>query len=178
MIPEREQREPDHISFEEVLSNAKEVMLREGQHLPVVIMDTPDTVLVSHIPDMPLTHGERVELMQFLGQFVAKSGRVDQLEQVFMVSEGWMRETSGHNQSELSPSADPKRKEVLIISAIQIKDRKKRLELLEVVRDADENVIGLEEFLPIAEKQKETVEIPLLEAFLQGFHTAYRTKYN
>src|SRR5215207_5907609 len=120
MTPEREQREPDHISFEEVVSNAKEVMLQEGQHLPMVIMDATNNILVGHIPDMPATHGERLEFMQFLGQVAAKSGKVDQLEQVFMVSEGWMRETRDQDQPELPPSQDPKRKEVLIISGIQI----------------------------------------------------------
>jgi hypothetical protein len=178
MLPEREQREPDRISFEEVLSNAKEVMLKDGQHMPMVIMDTANTILVSHIPDMPATHGERVEFMHFLGQVAAKSGQVEQLDQVFMVSEGWMRETRDENQSKLPPSQDPKRIEVLIISGIQIKDRKKRLELLEVIRDANEKVIGLEEFLPYAETQEEVVEIPLLETFVQGFQTAFRTKYN
>ena len=177
MTPERERPEPDHISFEEVVSNAKEVMLREGQHLPLVVLETNSKVLVSHIPDMPLTYGERVELMQFLGQFVAKSGSVGRLEQVFMVSEGWLRETKD-DQSELSPSQDPNRREVLIISGIQMKERKKRLELLQIIRDADERVTRLEEFLPEGQKREEIVEIPLLEAFVQGFQTAFRTKYN
>ena len=178
MTPEREQRDPDHITFEEVISNATEVMLHEGQHLPMVIMDATNNILVSQIPDMPATHGERVEFMHFLGQVAAKSGRVDRLHQVFMVSEGWMRDTRDDSQSELPPSRDPKRKEVLIISAIQVKERKKRLELLEIVRDTNGRVIGLEEFMPRGEKQEETVEIPLLEAFVQGFQTAFRTKYN
>ena len=178
MTPEREQPELNHISFEEVVSNAKEVMFQEGRHVPVVIMDATNNILVSHIPHMPPTHGERVDLMQFLGQVAARSGKVDRLEQVFMISEGWMRETNDQSQLDLPPSQDPKRIEVLIISGIEIKKHKKRLKLFEIVRDADEKVIGLEELLPIVEKQKETVEIPLLEAFVRGFQTAFRTRYN
>ena len=177
MRSEREQPEPKHISFEEVVSHAKDVMLQEGRHVPVVIMEAANNILVSHIPDMPSTHGERVDLMQFLGQVAARSGKVDGLEQVFMVSEGWMRETKDESQSTLPPSQDPQRKEVLIISGIKIKEHKKRLELFEILRDANETVLSLQEFLP-SENQEENVEIPLLEAFVRGFQTVFRTKYN
>ena len=85
MSPERDQY---RISFEEIISNAKEIMLRDGKHVPVLIMEASKNLVVGQIPDMPATHGERVELMRFLGQAAAKSGRVDQLQQVFMVSEG------------------------------------------------------------------------------------------
>ena len=95
-----------------------------------------------------------------------------------MISEGWMRDARDGKPSELPPSQDSKRKEVLIVSGLQIKERKKRLELLEIVRDTNERVIRLEEFLPNAEEEKKKVEIPLLDAFVQGFQTVFRTKYN
>ena len=67
MTPEREQREQNHISFEEVISNANEIMLRDGQHIPVLIMEARDDIVVGQIPDLPATHGKRMELMRFLG---------------------------------------------------------------------------------------------------------------
>ena len=87
MLPERDQR---HITLEEIISNAKEIMLREGKHVPVLIVEGGSSLIAGQIPDMPPTHGERMELMHFLGQVAAKSGRIDQLKQVFMVTEGWM----------------------------------------------------------------------------------------
>src|SRR3972149_10346685 len=119
MSPERDQY---RISFEKIISNAKGIMLRDGKHVPVLIMEASKNLVVGQIPDMPATHGERVELMRFLGQAAAKSGRVDQLQQVFMVQEGWMSVATEDKPADLRPSQDPNRKEVLIISAMQMKE--------------------------------------------------------
>ena len=111
---------------------------------------------------MLATHGEMVKLMRFLGQADAKSGSVDQLQQIFMVSEGWMSVASEDKPAEIRPSQDPNRKEVLIVSAIQMKERKKYLKVFEILRDSTEQVVGLEEFLPEGKKE-DSVEIPLRE---------------
>jgi len=153
-------------------------MLRDGKHVPVLIMEASKNLVVGQIPDMPATHGERVELMRFLGQAAAKSGRVDQLQQVFMVSEGWMSMASEDKPAEIRPSQDPDRKEVLIISAMQMEERKKHLKVFEILRDSNEQVVGFEEFLPDEQKRDESVDIPLLEAFVQGFKLAFRTRFN
>jgi|SRR6266496_15139 len=175
MSPEREQH---LITMEEIISNAKEIMLRDGQHLPTLIVEASKNLVVGRIPDMPPTHGERVELMRFLGQAAAKSGKVDQLQQIFMVTEGWMSMTSEDKPAEIRPSQDPDRKEVLIISAIQMKERKKQMKVFEILRDSSEQVVSLEEFLPDEKKRDKSVDIPLLDAFVQGFQTAFRTKFN
>ena len=175
MSPERDQ---NPVTIEEIISNAKEIMLRDGKHVPVLIMEADNKLAAGQIPDMPPTHGERVELMRFLGQAAARSGRVDQLQQVFMVTEGWMSMTSEDKPANLRPSEDPARKEVLIISAVHIKERKKQIEVFEVLRDEGQQVVGFEEFLPDINKKDESVDIPLLEAFVQGFHLAFRTRYN
>jgi hypothetical protein len=171
MSPEREQ---DHITIEEIISKAKEIMLRDGQHVPTLIMEASNLLVASPLPSMPVTYGEKVEFMRFVGQVAAKSGRFDQLQQVFMVTEGWMSES----RENVRPSQDPNKKEVLIISAIQMKERKKQMEILEILRDDKEQVVGLEAYLPDKEKKDEKVDIPLLDAFVQGFQTAFRTKFN
>ena len=175
MSPERNQ---NSITLEEIISNAKEIMLRDGYHVPVVILEVDKKLMGAQIPDMPATHGERVQLLHFLGQAAAKSGRVNQLQQVFMVNEGWMSVASEDMPAEIRPSQDPNRKEVLIISAIQMKERKKQMKVFEILRDNSEQVVGLEEFLPDEKKKDESVDIPLLDAFVQGFQTAFRTKFN
>jgi hypothetical protein len=77
MSPERNQYQ---ISLEEIISNAKEIMLRDGSHVPILIVEAGKSLVTGQIPDMPETHGERMELMRFLGQAAAKSGGVDQLQ--------------------------------------------------------------------------------------------------
>src|SRR5688572_9487942 len=114
MSPERD---PSPITLEEIVSNAKEVMLREGTHIPVLIVEADNKLVAGQISYMPPTHGERVELMHHLGQATAKSGRVNQLQQVFMVHEGWMSVATEDKAAEVRPSEDPDRKEVLIVSA-------------------------------------------------------------
>lgn len=170
MSPEREQHE---IDLEDIVSTAKEVMLKLGRHVPTLTIETGQKILVGQIPDMPATHGERVEFMRFLGQVVAKSGKVDQMHQVFMAHEGWLSLSS----EEIRPSQDPNRKEVLIISGIQVKDRKKHVRLFEILRNKDEKVIDLEEFLPEESKDKRT-EAPHLDAFVQGFQLAFLARTN
>ncbi len=174
MSPEKNE---NPITLEEIVSNAKEIMIRDGKHVPILIMEANNKVVAGQIPDMPPTHGERVELMRFLGQAAAKSGRVNQLQQVFMVTEGWMSEPREEEGKLIRPSEDPHRKEVLIVSAIQMKEREKHLKVYEIVRDQQEQVTGMEEFVPDS-LQETSVEVTLLDAFVQGFQTGFRTKYN
>ena len=174
MSPERSSYE---ISFEEIISNAKERMLLDGKIEPILVIESSKSLVIVPLQDMPETHGERIGLMRFLGQFTAKSGKVNQLQQVFMVTEGWMSKATKSKPSKMRPSQDPNRKEVLIISGIQMRERKKHLKLFEILRDSNEHVVSLEGFFP-NEKQDESVEIPLLEAFVYGFQMAFQTKYN
>src|SRR5687768_8102158 len=132
-------------------------MLRDGEHVPVLIMEADNKLVAGQIPHMPATHGERVELLRFLGQAAAKSGQVSQLQQIFMVTEGWMSVASEDKSAEIQPSQDPNRKEVLIISAIQMKERKKQMKVFEILRDSSEQVVGLEEFLPDEKKKDKSV---------------------
>ena len=74
---------------------------------------------------------------------------------------------SEDESAEMRPSQDPNKKEVLIVSAIQLKERKKHLKVFEILRDSTEQVVGLEEFLQEGKKE-ESVEIPLLEALSFG----------
>lgn len=175
MSPERGRGQ---IDFEEIVSIAKELMLRDGHHVPILIVEDNRKLIAGQIQDMPATHGERVELMRFLGQAAAKSGRVERLNQVYMVSEGWMSKANEGNLPQVRPSQDPNRTEVLIISCMDVKHRRKEIKLYEILRDTNQQVIGFEECLPDQDKKDETIEIPLLEAFVHGFQMAFRIRYN
>src|SRR5919201_1090347 len=98
------ERPQNPITIEEIVSNAKEIMIRNGKHVPLLIMEADNKVAAGQIPDISPTHGERVELMRFLGQVVAKSGRVNHLQQVFMVTEGWMSEPREEEGKLIRPS--------------------------------------------------------------------------
>jgi hypothetical protein len=167
-----------HITLEEVISNAKEILLRDGNHVPVLIVEGSKSLVAGQIPDLPATHGERLEMMHLLGQAAARSGRIDRLQQIFMVSEGWMSEPSEDKPTDMPSSQDPDRKEVLIISVIQVKESRKNLKIFEIIRDSDEKVLDIKEFLSAKEKKDEAVDVPLLDAFVHGFREAFRIRYN
>ena len=175
MSPERNQ---NPITIEEITSKAKEIVLRDGNHVPTLIMETSGKLVASQIPSMPVTHGERVEFMRFIGQTAAKSGKVDQLQQVFLIHEGWMSVVSEDKTAHIIPSHNPERKEVLIISAFQIKESKRHLKVFEILRDAKDQVVGFEEFLPNEKKEDVSAQTPLLDAFVDGFETTFRSKFS
>ena len=174
MSPERNEYK---LSFDEVVANAKDFVLKDGHHTPILIVEGSKNLIVSQIQEMPETHGERMEMMRFIGQAAAKSGRVGKLEQVVFISEGWMSMASEDKPPEMRPSEDPKRKEVLIISGLQIKERRKSLKLFEMVRNQNKKVVNLPEISPPHAKD-DKVEVPLLDAFAQGFQLAFRARVN
>lgn len=62
-----ESKKPN-ISFEEVISKSKEIVLQAGHHKPVLILDdiqSPITIEI-WIQNIPPTHGEALDLFRFL----------------------------------------------------------------------------------------------------------------
>jgi hypothetical protein len=126
---------------------------------------------------LPNTHGERLELMRLFGQAAAMDGRIGRLEQVFFISEGWMSMASQDKAPEMRPSQDPARKEVLIISALEIKGSKKHLKIYEMIRNPDQQVVNLAELSPPQDKEG-AIEVPLLDAFTRAFQFTFQTRVN
>ncbi len=175
MSPER--RGKYQVSFEEIISNAKELTLRDGHHVPILIVEGSRNYLINTFREMPDTHQARAQLMDLMGRTVAKNSRIGRLRQVFLISEGWMSKGSKENPPKMRPSEDPERMEVLIVSGLQIEGNKKSLMLFEMLRDNQKRLVELREFKPPEEKVKE-IEVPLLDAFTRGFQSAYLERVN
>lgn len=126
---------------------------------------------------MPEAHGNRREYMRFLGQLAAMSGRVGELRQIFFVSEGLLRAISEENSAHEPPFQDPNRKEVLIIGGIQIRENQKYLRIFELLRDSEKRIIGFSGSLTDT-IQDVSFDTPLEDAFVNGFQTAFRTRFN
>jgi hypothetical protein len=132
---------------------------------------------MGQLQDMPDTHGKRLELMRRFGAAAARNGGVGRLDQVFFVSEGWMSVATKERPPDLRPSQDPDRKEVLIISGLEVRGRRKSLRIFEMVRNQDKRVVDLQELVPPGEPDR-AIEIPLLDAFAQGFEIAFQASVN
>jgi hypothetical protein len=176
-IIQRPEQGQDFVSFEEVMFAAKETILKNGNHIPTLILTSSGEILIGQIPDMPDTHAKRMALMYFLGELATNQGQVDQLEQVFLVSEGWMSMTAKEKQEDLPPSLDPDIKEVLIISSLTVRTNQKHIQLFEILRNNTDQTVDLMELLSEGNKD-ETVETPLLEAFVRGYKSALRARLN
>jgi hypothetical protein len=170
--PERSQY---RISFEGLANHAKEITIQDGHHVPILIVEGSRRLAVSHIQEMPETHGERLQLMQLFGQAAAESGKFGKLEQVFFVSEGWMSVSTTEKPPSNRPSQDPERKEVLIISGLVLKDQRRELQIFEMIRDIGKEVVELSE-LSNQRGEKAAVEVPLLDAFAQAFLRAFQDR--
>jgi hypothetical protein len=90
-------------------------------------------------------------------------------EQVIMVSEGWRSEPHKDKSTNMQQSGDPNRKDILIISAIQLTERKNRMEIFEIIRNSDDQVLSLEKFLPDAEKKMRQFMFPFWMPLLRDF---------
>lgn len=160
-----------------MVAQAKETALQDGHHVPLLILEGNRGLAMGQIQDMPDTHGARMELMRRFGEAAGRSGRVGRLAQVFFVSEGWMSVATRDKPPELRPSQDPDRREVLIISGLDMRGLGKSLRILEMVRNEDKRVVDLQELVPPGGEEG-AIEIPLLDAFAEGFEIAFLSNAN
>lgn len=166
------------ISLDEVISHAKEIMFRDGKHVPALIVEGGKKLIISPIPNMPETHGERISLLRFLGEEAVKTGEIGPLQQVFIIAEEWLSLGNKSKSVKMQSGPEANRHEVLVISGWQIKERKRHRRLFEVLRSRDRKVVGLEELLPEEKRKDQVIKTPLVEAFVYGFKSASQTKYN
>lgn len=162
-------------SFENLIQKAKEITLQDGNHVPILIVEGSRGLAISQMRDVPDTHGERLDLMRSMGQAAAMSGKLGRLRQVFFISEGWMSVANQGKAPEMRPSQDPNRKEVLIVSGLELKGQQKYLRIFEMIRNPDQRVVDLAELIPPHAKDG-TIEIPLLDAFSHGFRLAFQAQ--
>jgi len=167
-----ERNQQYRVRFEDVAAHAREITIQDGRHAPLLIVEGSKSLAVSQIQEMPETHDERMELMRLFGLAAARTGKFGRLEQIFFVSEGWMSVAGPDNPPQMRPSEDPHRKEVLIISGLELKARRTQLRLFEMVRNGDQEVVDLPELSPPQEREA-SAQVPLLEAFAQGYEGAF-----
>ena len=162
-------------SFEYLTQKAKEITLQDGNHVPILIVEGSRALAISQMRDVPDTHDGRLDLMRSLGQAAAMSGKLGRLNQVFFISEGWMSVANNRKPPELRPSQDPNRKEVLIVSGLELKRQQKYLRIFEMIRNPSQRVVDLAELSPPHDEDGR-IEIPLLDAFAQGFRLAFQAQ--
>ncbi|MEZ4667882.1 MAG: DUF2958 domain-containing protein [Anaerolineae bacterium] len=167
---ERQQREP--LTMARITRIAREFLLKTGRHLPVVIIEGDRRTDMILVEDMPSTHEERAQEMARMGFTMAKRQDVGKLQQMVLVTEGWLSVATEDRPAQTPPSKDPERVEVLVINQIDVPKREYKLMLLEIIRDDDGKIQDVRPHKSMEESEGMDAESPLLDALLMGYLAA------
>lgn len=169
----RHDQEQPHepLTMATVSQEAREVLLRDGQHLPTVIVEGPRRRVVMRLVGVPPTHPQRLAQMFAAGYQLAERVDLGGLRQIFHISEAWLSRAKPGESLALPPSQDPQRHEVLIISNLNIVNRQVRLAAYEMLRDAAGQLSELR-VSDIGDTDGRPQDAPLLVAFVAGYGEA------
>lgn len=166
-MPQENQPKPA-LTLEEVARVAQEVILRDGYHLPTVIADGTQNTLITQVEGFAPTHEARAQQLFLLGAILAEQADFGVLQQVFLVTEAWMREMPQHSPTDFTQLNDLPRKEVLTISRLALYPPQTEVVVFEMKRDAAGTLTTLGNINHQAVSER-SAESPLLEAFAIGF---------
>jgi len=165
---------PAPLTLERITAMAKEMLLRNGAHIPTVLVEGVRNTAAIQIQDLEDTSAKRHIQLAEAGFMLAKTGQLGSLRQVFYVGEGWMgREMTKGTAPAIKPSEDPERKEVLLIFSIHVETQEKSLTVFEMLRTGDGQSVDLIEL-----ERTQRAESFILEAFVLGYEMGMDTTGN
>jgi len=151
--------------MEQVVRLAKDVVLRQGYHVPQLVLCGTKGNAAVVLPDFPNEHEEKVTYMMLTGKYLSKNHSLGKLRKVFLVLEAWM----GKNVA-IRPSQDPQRVEVLVVSSLDVLTEEQTVISLEYIRDADGILREIKEMVLSDGERAASVESPLLPALVAGYN--------
>lgn len=154
--------------FDTIVDDAQDKIIQEGKHPPTAFIEGKNGSIKTELPEMPEAHEDKLAYMAALGQLAAESGSIGELLQVFVVSSGLLWETEDAIHLEFSQPTPSEAKPVLIVSGIQLEERRKNLVIFEVLHGLEHQVIGFLDLL-IETDIAIPMETPLEDAFIAGF---------
>lgn len=160
------------LTLETIAAIAAENMLRDGLHVPTLIVDASENNLIFTFDSLASTSEQRATQFFLCGIRVAQTEEIGFTNQVFFISEAWMTRQN-QNQPFVQPSEARDRMEILMISSMNARTRKIGLMIFELVRDSTNS---LREIRPLENSEGEDFEgnSPLLSAFLNGIEAGRR----
>jgi len=162
---------PASIIFEQVTRLAQEILLRDGHHVPTLIVDGTRNPIVIQMEVLAPTFEGRLQQMFITGQALAHEGTVGRPRSVYFITEAWLSQARDGILPSMRPSQDPQRKEVLMVNGLDRltgKSQRVRLAIFEMMRDEQGALREIRNF-SFPDKPADAADTPLLEAFLTGF---------
>jgi len=150
---------------------AQEVLLRDGQHVPTLIVDGFKNPIVIQVERLAPTYEARRQQLYITGQAQSHEGTAGRVRSVYFVIEAWLSQAREGKPPMMRASQDPQRKEVLIVSGLSglIGHRRQvHLAIFEMLRDEQGALQELRDYA-FPDDPELAADTPLLEAFLTGF---------
>lgn len=181
MFRERGERKAENprLTHEALAKKAKEIILRDGYHTPMILFDGSKQTLpfaLTNLADVPEVKSKQ---LAFLGRTAAAYKNLGDLRQIISISEAWMsiNPNAGLDKN-FRPSKDPNSKEVLMITSQDAKTRENDVTMFELIRIGKKHLdlrdITTETFGE--NPAKEDLENYLLDTVLDSFLKASKPR--
>lgn len=164
-VPKPEKK-PPYSTRQEIQAQVRQLALREGRHVPLLIVEGSQTNVIAQLHHLPETHEGRAQILFQLGFALVQDGFPGIPVQVFFISEAWMSLVQDETHL-ASPSQDPNRIEVLVIAGLHLLEHWQSLVVLEMIRQ-DNQLVDLQERVDQVSTDG-SVSSPLLDAFILGY---------
>lgn len=168
---------PLHTIVERVAENARENLLRDGQHTTILILMGQEKAAIAALA-LPLGDPgqERMKTFREVGRTIGESygPEIGPLSTAVHISEAWGRELQeGETREYKHLENDPKREEVLVVTGYKPATDETLMRTFLMSRDIEGRLVAVE---PKTLAEGNGVKAYLLEAFCEGFNTAFNAK--
>jgi hypothetical protein len=140
------------------------MVLKCGGCLPMLLVFGATEATHLLLEDFPNDHEEKIRFLMGAGVFLKHKHDLGTLSKVFLVMEAWM----GKN-SNILPSQDPKRMEVLVVGSLDVATKEQTVATFEYIRDAEGILREMKEVVLPDGTRIAQAESPLLPAFVAGY---------
>ena len=161
-------KEQYQFDFDTIIEDAQKKVVQEGKHLPKAFIEGKSGSIETELPEFPKSHEDKLAYMAALGQLMLESGRIGELLQIFVVSSGSLWEADGVIHLEFSDTVQTEAKPILIVSGIQLEERRKNLVIFEILHGFENQAIGFLDLI-VETDIGIPLETPLEDAFIEGF---------
>jgi hypothetical protein len=165
MSKESERHEP-YFAFSDVVELAKEVLVRDGQHIPTLMIQGSTAQMILQLSDLPSTPEEKHQVMFLCGVYVAQEFDLGSIKAIYFVSEGWLSRVPTDRAEDWRPSQSPQRRETLLIAALYPPTGRQELALQEIIRHGASETVDLVAIQPTQAHARP--DSPLVRAFAEG----------
>ncbi len=166
------------MEFDQVVGLAKETVLRDGHHSPILLVWGTKGNLPVQIQAELNGETNRQMIMFISGKAVGRTQNLGAIQRVHFISEGWsLRMPEGKTRDDFPASLEHAagRIEVLQVCEVNLKPDACKLATYEMIRDNAGKLIDIVHYQTVDNTEEGIyVDAPIVRAFLRGYKRAWR----